>query len=49
MQYLSAGEGSVHDKRKQEMQRLNKDPQARIEFLLRQSMIDSLEQEKLVA
>lgn len=49
MQYLSEGEGGEHNKRKQEMQRLHQNPEARIEFLLRQSMINSLERERLVA
>ncbi len=46
MEYLSRGEGLEHQQRKNEMQRVHEDPMARREFLLRQSMIQSLEQEK---
>ncbi|MEP3225591.1 MAG: NAD(P)/FAD-dependent oxidoreductase [Parasphingorhabdus sp.] len=49
MEYLSEGEDGVHDKRKEEMMRLHDDPEARRGFLLRQSMIESLELEKAVA
>lgn len=49
MQYLSEGESGEHNRRKEEMQRVHDDPEARQSFLLRQSMIDCLEQEKLIA
>ena len=43
MAYLSEGRDEEHRKRKQEMLAINKDPQRRREFLLRQSMIQSLD------
>ncbi|GAB5486908.1 MAG: NAD(P)/FAD-dependent oxidoreductase [Parasphingorhabdus sp.] len=49
MEYLAEGESGEHGRRKAEMQRVHDDPEARMGFLLRQSMIESLEQEKLVA
>lgn len=49
MEYLSDGESHEHGRRKAEMQRVHDDPDARRGFLLRQSMIESLEQEKELA
>jgi len=49
MQYLSDGEGQEHRKRKEEMQRIHDDPEKRRQFLLRQSMIESLKREKEMA
>ena len=46
MEYLSRGAGMEHEQRKQEMLRIRNDPVERRKFLLRQSMIQSLEQEK---
>lgn len=46
MEYLSKGEGLEHERRKAEMMRVHEDPAERRKFLLRQSMIQSLEQEK---
>ena len=46
MEYLSRGEGMEHEQRKAEMQHIHDDPIKRRSFLLRQSMIESLEQEK---
>lgn len=46
MEYLSKGEGLEHERRKEEMLRNREDPIERRKFLLRQSMIQSLEQEK---
>ena len=49
MEYLSEGAGAQHRKRKEEMERLHNDPNQRREFLLRQSMIQCLEQERELA
>ncbi len=49
MAYLSDGEGAEHEKRKGEMIRIHGDEGERRNFLLRQSMIQSLEQEKELA
>lgn len=49
MDYLSKGEGKQHERRKDEMLRIHDDPIERRNFLLRQSMIQSLEQEKELA
>lgn len=46
MEYLSKGEGLEHQRRKDEMLRVHENPEERRNFLLRQSMIQSLEQEK---
>jgi len=49
MEYLSEGAGEQHRKRKTEMERLHSNADQRREFLLRQSMIQCLEQERELA
>lgn len=46
MEYLSKGAGKEHQRRRDEMLRIHDDPIERRNYLLRQSMIESLEQEK---
>jgi 3-(3-hydroxy-phenyl)propionate hydroxylase len=47
--YLAEGDGAEHRKRKDEMRRIRDDEGERRNFLLRQSMIECLEQEKEAA
>lgn len=49
MEYLSDGEGAMHEKRKAEMARIKNDPVLRREFLLRQAMFECLEKERELA
>jgi 3-(3-hydroxy-phenyl)propionate hydroxylase len=49
MEYLKEGEGQLHARRKAEMKAIREDPQKRREFLLRQSMIDCVERERMAA
>jgi 3-(3-hydroxy-phenyl)propionate hydroxylase len=49
MAYLSDGDAAEHEKRKCEMRRIHADEGERRNYLLRQSMIQSLEQEKELA
>ncbi len=49
MEYLKEGEGQMHARRKAEMQAIRADPERRREFLLRQSMIDCVQREKMLA
>ncbi len=49
MEYLSAGQAEVHAKRKQAMLETQQDPIKRRQFLIRQSMIECLEEEREVA
>lgn len=49
MQYLADGESEEHKRRKEEMLRVHSDPEARREFLIRQSMIECVEKERLDA
>ncbi|MEM6908769.1 MAG: NAD(P)/FAD-dependent oxidoreductase [Pseudomonadota bacterium] len=49
MEYLKEGEGQLHARRKAEMEAIRADPVRRREFLLRQSMIDCVEKERLAA
>lgn len=46
LQYLDAGKGGEHELRKREMMETRSDPVRRRAFLLRQSMIECLQQEK---
>ena len=49
MEYLSDGRAEEHNKRKQELLTIRNDPDLRREYLLRQSMIESLAKEKEAA
>ena len=49
MEYLAQGDSSEHQLRKSEMQRQRSDDTLRRTYLLRQSMIESLEQQKAIA
>ncbi len=49
MEYLSEGQSEVHAKRKQAMLETQQDPVKRRQFLIRQSMIECLEEEREVA
>jgi 3-(3-hydroxy-phenyl)propionate hydroxylase len=49
MEYLKGGEDQVHARRKAEMQAIRADPERRRAFLLRQSMIDCVQRERMVA
>lgn len=49
MAYISEGDATEHEKRKNEMLRIHKNEGERRNYLLRQSMIESLEQEKEAA
>ena len=49
MEYLSDGRSKLHEKRKNEMLAVQQDPVKRREFLLRQSMIQCLEEEREIA
>ncbi len=48
MEYLSQGDSSEHQLRKSEMERNRNDVELRRSYLLRQSMIESLEQQKAI-
>ena len=48
MEYLAQGDGSEHQLRKSEMERNRSDTDLRRSYLLRQSMIESLEQQKAI-
>lgn len=49
MEYLKEGEGQLHSRRKAEMEAVRADPVRRREFLLRQSMIECVERERMAA
>lgn len=49
MEYLSDGRTEQHSKRKQELLKIRDDPRLRREYLLRQSMIESLAREREAA
>lgn len=49
LQYLSEGNENAHKLRKMELERIQNDPVARRDYLLRQSMIHSLAEEKELA
>jgi 3-(3-hydroxy-phenyl)propionate hydroxylase len=49
MEYLREGSASEHEARKAEMRHTRDDPVLRRKYLLRQSMIESLEEEKAIA
>ncbi|MEO0463881.1 MAG: NAD(P)/FAD-dependent oxidoreductase [Pseudomonadota bacterium] len=49
MEYLKEGEGQLHSRRKAEMEAIRADPVRRREFLLRQSMIECVERERMAA
>jgi 3-(3-hydroxy-phenyl)propionate hydroxylase len=49
MEYLKEGEGQLHAQRKAEMQAIRADPERRREYLLRQSMIECVERERMAA
>lgn len=49
MEFLSDGEGALHEKRKEEFMRIREDDDLRREFLIRQAMIGSLEKEREIA
>ncbi|MFW5634504.1 MAG: FAD-dependent oxidoreductase, partial [Erythrobacter sp.] len=49
MEYLKEGEGRLHARRKAEMEAIRADPERRRAFLLRQSMIECVERERMAA
>jgi len=49
MEYLKEGEAQMHARRKAEMKAIRADPVRRREFLLRQSMIDCVQKERMPA
>ncbi|MEE4205489.1 MAG: NAD(P)/FAD-dependent oxidoreductase [Erythrobacter sp.] len=49
MEYLKEGEGQLHARRKAEMEAIRADPDKRRAFLLRQSMIECVERERMAA
>jgi len=49
MEYLSDGAGKLHEKRKADLQAKKEDPVQRRQFLIKQAMIQCLEDEKAIA